>query len=164
MKIGIIVASVATILALALTGCGQSQPQLPPGYVMGPNGVPVPAAGMPGMPGQPGMPGMPGQPGMPMPGMPGMPDPNAVAPQPTPPAVTPTAAPGAPSIGIPECDAYAARACNCNNEAMRAQLCSTAQTGMQGWQAAIAASPAARDTIVQACTAAETGLRAACTQ
>ena len=144
MKIGIIVASVATILALALTGCGQSQPQLPPGYVMGPNGVPVPAAGMPGMP--------------------GMPDPNAVAPQPTPPAVTPTAAPGAPSIGIPECDAYAARACNCNNEAMRAQLCSTAQTGMQGWQAAIAASPAARDTIVQACAAAETGLRAACTQ
>ena len=144
LKIGIIVASVATILALALTGCGQSQPQLPPGYVMGPNGVPVPAAGMPGMPGKP--------------------DPNAVAPQPTPPAVTPTAAPGAPSIGIPECDAYAARACNCNNEAMRAQLCSTAQTGMQGWQAAIAASPAARDTIVQACAAAETGLRAACTQ
>jgi hypothetical protein len=162
MKIGIIVASVATILALALTGCGQSQPQLPPGYVMGPNGQPVPA-GMPGMPGAPGVPGMPGMPTAPYPGMPGMPtvDPNAV---PVPPAVTPTAAPGAPSIGIPECDAYAARACGCNNEAIRAQMCSTAQTSMQGYQAAMAASPAARDTIVQACAAAETGLRQACTQ
>lgn len=160
MKIGIIVAGVATILALALTGCGQSQPQLPPGYVMGPNGVPVPAGGVPGMPGAPGAyPGMPGA----VPGMPGV-DPNAVA---APPAVTPTAAPaaaGAPSIGIPECDAYAARACNCNNEALRAQMCSTAQTSMQGWQAAIAASPASRDTIVAGCTAAETGLRMACSQ
>jgi hypothetical protein len=158
MKIGIIVASVATILALALTGCGQSQPQLPPGYVMGPNGVPVPS-GMPGMPGMPGAPGMPGMPTAP-PGMPTF-DPNAI---PVPPAITPTAAPGVASIGIPECDAYAARACGCNNEAMRAQFCPAAQLAMQGYQAAIAATPAARDTIVQGCAAAETGLRMACTQ
>jgi hypothetical protein len=164
MKIGIIVASVATLLALALTGCGQSQPQLPPGYVMGPNGVPVPAAGVPGMPGVPGaVPGMPGA-------VPGVPDPNAIpgavpAVPGVPPAVTPTAAPGAPaSIGIPECDAYAARACNCNNEAMRATVCASATTSMQSWQAAIAASPASRDTIVAGCSAAEQGLRAACTQ
>src|SRR6185503_9743188 len=106
MKIGIIVAGVATVLALALSGCGQSQPQLPPGYVMGPNGVPVPAAGVPGMPGMPGAPGMPGTPAAPTP------------------EVTPTAGAAAPpSIGVAECDAYAARACGCNNEPMRAMLC-----------------------------------------
>jgi hypothetical protein len=163
MKIGHFVA--ATLLALALAACGQSQPQLPPGYVMGPNGVPVPAAGVPGAPGMPGAyPGMPGA----VPGMPAAPtDPNAVpgAPPAAPaPGVTPTAGATAPTIGVAECDAYAARACNCSNEAMRAQLCATAQTGMQGWQAAMAASPAARDTIVQACGAAETALRATCTQ
>ena len=162
MKIGHFVA--ATLLALALAGCGQSQPQLPPGYVMGPNGVPVPAAGVPGAPGAPGAyPGMPAAPGMP--GVPAPTDPAAVpGAAPAAPGVTPTAGAAAPSIGVAECDAYAARACNCSNEAMRAQLCATAQTGMQGWQAAMAASPAARDTIVQACGAADTALRATCTQ
>src|SRR6185503_6772526 len=90
MKIGHFVA--ATLLALALAACGQSQPQLPPGYVMGPNGVPVPAAGVPGAPGMPGAyPGMPGA----VTGMPAAPtDPNAVpgAPPAAPaPGVTPTA-------------------------------------------------------------------------
>jgi hypothetical protein len=47
---------------------------------------------------------------------------------------------------------------------MRATVCASATTSMQSWQAAIAASPASRDTIVAGCTAAEQGLRAACTQ
>jgi hypothetical protein len=66
------------------------------------------------------------------------------------------------SFGVTECDAYAARACTCSNAQIRGLLCSAAQTAFQGWQAAIGMSPATRDTIRQACDAAEQALRAAC--
>jgi hypothetical protein len=67
-----------------------------------------------------------------------------------------------PSFGIAECDAYAVRACGCSNAHMRGNLCSAVQTAFQGWQAAITMAPATRDTIRQACDAAEQALRAAC--
>jgi hypothetical protein len=105
------------------------------------------------------MPGTAAMPGMPMPGMP------ATAAAPTEPAaVQPTAGATAPTIGVPECDAYAARACNCNNEAARAPSCQAATMSMQTWQTAVQASPAARDAIAQGCATAEQALRATCTQ
>jgi hypothetical protein len=66
------------------------------------------------------------------------------------------------SFGVPECDAYAARACSCANATVRGAMCQAAATSFQAWSAAVAATPMARDGIVQGCTSAAASLAAAC--
>ncbi len=148
------------LMLCALAGCGQENPYgatgMPgyPGMSVGPGGVQMP--GMSVGPGGVQMPGMfVGQGGVQMPGM--SVGPGGVQ---MPGLAVGTAAPaaGAPaSFGVPECDAYAARACGCANEMMRAPMCQAATMAFQGW-AAVAAM--ARDTVVQGCNQAAQGLAA----
>lgn len=149
-------------LLAVVGGCQQETPPMAtayPGMQVGPGGVVMP--GMSVGPGGVVMPGMSvGPGGVMMPGVsvgPGVPG--------VPPGFPMTAAPlaGAPtSFGVPECDAYAQRACACPNEALRATMCQAAGTQFQAWGAAVLATPAARDGIVAGCNQAAATLAATC--
>ena len=146
---------VLAALAIFGAGCQQEAPNpygsAFPGMSVGPGGVM-----MPGMSVGPG--------GVQMPGisvgangavqMPGF---GVV------PGMTAAAAAGVPaSFGVPECDAYAQRACACANAMVRDTMCQSAAMQFQAWGAAVAATPMARDGIVMGCTQAAAALAATC--
>lgn len=84
------------------------------------------------------------------------PEPLAQAPSapiveaPPPQAPPPLAVP--PSLGIAECDRYAAIACGCSNVTLRPALCEGLPQQFDAWRGAIAAGPMNRSTIAQSCT------------
>lgn len=67
-----------------------------------------------------------------------------------------------PTIGIPACDAYARRACNCTLDAVREQHCAQARSSIGNWRQRLDADPAARVDIEQACESMGRGLVAVC--
>lgn len=76
------------------------------------------------------------------------------------------AAPGSPgmvaeTIGIEDCDAYAARACSCSNTLIRNQLCSSANQALQTWRRVLRI-PSARRTVERACTNVRRSTEQAC--
>ncbi len=67
-------------------------------------------------------------------------------------------APTAPTLGITECDRYAAVACACSSTTMRAGLCDAVRGQFETWRGVIASTPAARDAITTACADQERAL------
>jgi hypothetical protein len=133
-----------------------------PGVVVGPNGVSVP--GVVVGPNGVAVPGMVAGPnGVAIPGMVAGPNGQIAAPGMGAPVAAGAALVPA-SFGVPECDAYAQRACNCSNAMVRPALCASASTSFQSWSTAVQASPIARDAIVAACGQAAAALTSTCGQ
>ncbi len=90
------------------------------------------------------------------------PDPSAVAPMEAaePPSADPSEGGDLPaSFGVADCDAYVRLACNCRTEVSRAQLCSSARQGFEGWRSTVGV---ARSAVEQACAAALSSIRPMC--
>lgn len=68
----------------------------------------------------------------------------------------------APSIGIPNCDAYAQRACSCSNTMARPSMCSAARSSLQTFQRAIQAGGMTRDRANTSCQSLLDSARGAC--
>lgn len=160
----------ASLLALALfiAACSSQPAPPPPGFVMGPNGVQMPGVTVgPNGVQMPGVTVGPG--GITAPGVtvgPGGITAPGVAVSPTGvvmPTVAPTAPPAdaLPSLGIPECDGYAQRACACSNQAAQAILCQSARSALTAWQGALSAG-ADRAMITQSCQSAAGTLASTC--
>ncbi len=64
------------------------------------------------------------------------------------------------SFGVAECDAYAAKACNCSNAMLRPSLCQAATQSFASWRQMT--NPAARTALGQGCAQAATSLASAC--
>jgi hypothetical protein len=65
------------------------------------------------------------------------------------------------SFGVPACDAYAARACNCNNAMMRPAMCQSATQSFESWRTMTGPALAG---LAEGCAMADQGIRSLCSQ